>query len=116
MGTQTYPVNLVKVIGLHHKSADNTGTVGTAELGFHSSEEDVEISLDSGSISLLLDLEFGTQGGAVDRASSRGPLVKRRRSDGEISAERPLVETSIGGTGFCCDDQLAIGSDSSSSH
>ena len=74
----SYPVNLIKVVGLHNPGRDDTSAVGSTELNIDMAEEDIEITLDGGSISLSGNLEKSSKVGAVDGTGSCSPLVKGR--------------------------------------
>lgn len=62
-------------------------------------EENVEVGLNGGSITALVDSELGTIGAGVDRASSGGPLVERTGLS-EVKAQVRLGRTSIGRAGL----------------
>jgi hypothetical protein len=54
-----YPVNLVKIVRLEHDAADNASARGCFHGDGDFTEEDVEVCLDGGSITLLVDSELG---------------------------------------------------------
>lgn len=74
----SYPVDLIKVIGLHDPGRDDTGAVSGTELDIDVTEENIEITLDGGSISLLGNLEKSTKVSAVDGTGGGSPPIEGR--------------------------------------
>jgi len=60
VSTKPFPVDLIKIIRLHHKTADDTSTVGCLRYDLDITEEDVVIAGDRGGVGLGVDDEFGT--------------------------------------------------------
>lgn len=54
-----YPVNLVKILRLEHDAADDASARGCFHGDGDFTEEDVEVRLDGGSITLLVESELG---------------------------------------------------------
>lgn len=73
---KAHPVNLVQVIRFQHGGADDTRAVGSSHLNLDPAEEDVEVTLNGGSIALLGDGELGTKGGALDSSRSGVPFAE----------------------------------------
>jgi hypothetical protein len=76
--SSAYPVDLVKVVRLQNVGTDDTSTVGGSHLNVDMAEEDIEVALDGGSVSLLRDGELGTEIGALDGTGGGVPLGKGR--------------------------------------
>jgi len=70
ISSKPFPINLVKIIGLHHETADNTGTVGCLHLNSDFSEEDVEVTGDGRGLSLLLHDETRSICGIVGQTGT----------------------------------------------
>lgn len=71
----TYPVNLIQSIGLKNNGADNSGSGSSLHGDGDLTVPEVELGLDGGSITLLVDGEHGTIGAGGDLAGGGLPLI-----------------------------------------
>lgn len=92
------PIDLVKIVGLEHDGRDDTLARRGLQLHIDTTEEEVEVGLDSRSLALLGNAELSTVGpvgdGRVSRSSERRV---GRRALGEVCAEGRRVETRVSG-------------------
>ena len=95
-----YPVDLVEVIRLHHRRADDARAIGRSHLDLHIAEEDVEVALDRRCIPFLGDGELGSERGALHSTAGGIPVVEGGRAAGEVGVESILVQTGVGRAGF----------------
>ena len=73
---ESYPVNLVKVIGFHHCTADDASAISSSHVNFNPAKEDVEVTLDGWGITLFRNSELGAKGSALNSAISGVPLAE----------------------------------------
>jgi hypothetical protein len=95
----TYPVDFVEVVGFQDPGADDAGAVGRAHLDVDMAEEDVEVTLNCGSVTLLGNGELGTEVGACHGAGGGAPASQRSRS--EVGVETVLFQTGVRRASLC---------------
>lgn len=97
---ETYPVNLVQVVRLQDNAADDTLARSDSHLDIDTAEEDVEVGLDGGSITLLGHGELGAIVAKVDLASSGLEARQSALALGEVGIEVSLLQAGVVGAGF----------------
>lgn len=105
-GGNTYPVNLIEVIGLQNNGADNTLAGSSLHLDGDLTVEEIEVGLDGRGIALLVDREGGTIAANVHLAGSGGPLVQGAGLS-EVELQVRLRATGVGGASLL--HRVAVG-------
>lgn len=75
MSMVSYPVDLVEIIRLQHDATDDASAWGCFHGDGDFTEEDVEVCLDGGCLTLLVDCELGAVRACLDVAGSCSPLI-----------------------------------------
>lgn len=60
VSTKPFPVDLIKIVRLHHETANDTSTVGCLRYNLDVTEEDVVVAGDRWGVGLGVDDELGT--------------------------------------------------------
>lgn len=71
IGSKPFPINLVQVVGLHHRTADNSCSCSSLDGELDSAEHDVPVGLDQRRVALLGDGERRAIGAVVGDVSNR---------------------------------------------
>lgn len=108
IASKPFPINLVQVVGLHHRTTDNPRSCSSLDGELDSAEHDVPVGLDQRPVTLLGDGEGRAIGAVVGDVSNRCEIwigtrgeVKRlglsksrvRRTSWDGSATDPAVAT-----------------------
>jgi len=85
--SSTYPVDLIKGVGLKDNAGDNTGTRGGNQIDLELAEEDVAGAADGGGLLLVGDAEDGTLLLVVGEGGTVGEVEEAALALGEINGE-----------------------------
>ena len=89
-----YPIDLIQIVRLENDAAHDTSTRSRLHGNRNITKENVEVGLNGGSITLLVDGEGSTVRAGLDSAGSGSPLIQTL---GEVEAQVGLGSTLVSG-------------------